>query len=152
MERHPGSVVALVNLAKQGSEAFLKQRQEAERLGLVLSVGLLGSYEEINEDITIYGLNPHMHFRGKRMSFEAKYPDGSTEMLLSVPNYNFNWQRTYHFAEPVKLPKGSQIVIRNAWDNSAENPHNPDPSKAVQWGDQSFNEMFFATYTYHEDF
>lgn len=110
------------------------------------------SYERrTNKDITLYAMNPHMHYRGKRMSFHARLPDGSEQDLLSVPNYNFNWQRTYVLEEPVKLPKGSTLVIRNAWDNSALNPHNPDPTIPVTWGEQSFQEMFFATYQFTVD-
>jgi len=63
-------------------------------------------------------------------------------MLLSVPNYNFNWQRTYVLKEPRKLPAGTQVHVRNAWDNSPYNPHNPDPTKTIRWGEQSFEEMF----------
>jgi hypothetical protein len=106
---------------------------------------------KIRNDVTLYAINPHMHYRGKRMSFEVHRPDGRREMLLSVPNYNFNWQRSYVLAEPVRIPAGSQILVRNAWDNSILNPHNPDPAKEVRWGDQSFEEMFFATLGYVED-
>jgi hypothetical protein len=103
---------------------------------------------KINTDIVLYAMNPHMHFRGKRMSFHAKLPDGTMRDLLSVPDYNFNWQRTYILQEPINLPKGSEIVIKNAWDNSSLNPHNPDPSRKVRWGEQTFEEMFFATYQF----
>lgn len=106
---------------------------------------------KVRKDSTIYAINPHMHFRGKRMSFEAYYADGKKQPLLSVPNYNFNWQRTYFFEEPLKMPAGTTIKVRNAWDNSALNPHNPDPTKEVRWGEQSFEEMFFATIGYVED-
>lgn len=105
----------------------------------------------IKKSVTLYAINPHMHFRGKFMEFEAVYPDGRREMLLSVPNYNFNWQRTYVFKEPRKLPKETQVHIRNAWDNSANNPYNPNPKKEIRWGEQSFDEMFFATLGYIED-
>lgn len=105
----------------------------------------------VKKNITLYAINPHMHFRGKSMNFEAHFPDKSKKMLLSVPNYDFNWQRTYLFKNPVKLPAGSKVFIRNAWDNSKNNPHNPDPSKAIGWGEQSFDEMFFATLGYVED-
>lgn len=105
---------------------------------------------KIKKDWLIYAMNPHMHFRGKRMSFEAHLPDGTTLPLLSVPHYNFNWQRTYTLKEPLKIPAGSRIVIKNAWDNSALNLHNPDPTKEVKWGEQSFDEMFFATISYVE--
>ena len=110
------------------------------------------TYErETKKDILLYAMNPHMHYRGKRMSFHVQLPGGEERDLLSVPNYNFNWQRTYVLEEPLKLPKGSKVIIRNAWDNSAQNPHNPDPSKKVRWGEQSFEEMFFATYQYTEE-
>lgn len=105
----------------------------------------------IRKSVTLYALNPHMHFRGKFMNFEAKFPDGRREILLSVPNYNFNWQRTYLLEDPLKIPAGSEITITNAWDNSDLNPFNPDPKKAVGWGEQSFDEMFFATLGYIED-
>ena len=105
----------------------------------------------IRNDSTIYAINPHMHFRGKFMNFVARHPDGQQQPLLSVPNYNFNWQRTYVFKEPIKLKAGTRIMIRNAWDNSKLNPHNPDPKRSVRWGDQSFEEMFFATIGYIED-
>ena len=105
----------------------------------------------IRKNITLYAINPHMHFRGKLMKFEAEFPDGRRRPLLSVPNYNFNWQRTYILNKPLKLPMGTKVHITNAWDNSALNPHNPDPKKTVKWGDQSFNEMFFATLGFIED-
>jgi hypothetical protein len=104
--------------------------------------------KKIDDNILLYGINPHMHFRGKRMSFTIKKPDGSKQILLSVPNYNFNWQRTYHFETPIAVAAGSELIVENAWDNSALNLYNPDPSKTVGWGDQTFDEMFFATFTF----
>jgi len=103
------------------------------------------------KNATLYAINPHMHFRGKFMNFEAEFPDGRRQPLLSVPNYNFNWQRTYILKNPLELPAGSLVHITNAWDNSNLNPHNPDPKKTVKWGEQSFDEMFFATLGYIED-
>ena len=105
----------------------------------------------IQKNVTLYAINPHMHFRGKFMNFTAEFPDGRREMLLSVPNYNFNWQRTYILKEPLKLPAGTKVRIRNAWDNSSYNPYNPDSTKEIKWGEQSFDEMFFATLGYIED-
>lgn len=103
---------------------------------------------KIPHDIMLYSMNPHMHFRGKWMRFDAHLPSGEVRPLLSVPNYNFNWQRTYRFAEPQRIPKGTKIVVSNAWDNSSANLHNPDPSVSVDWGEQSFDEMFFGTIYY----
>ena len=104
----------------------------------------------IDRDIILYSINPHMHFRGKRMSFTIKKPgvDGSEQVILSVPNYNFNWQRTYQFEKPLRITAGSKLIVDNAWDNSSLNLANPDPSETVSWGDQTFDEMFFATFTY----
>lgn len=100
------------------------------------------------EDIVIYSLSPHMHYRGSRMSFEAIYPDGNREMLLSVPDYDFYWQHSYHLAEPKRLPKGTIVAVNGAFDNSVRNPLNPDPSRPVWWGDQSTDEMFIGTILY----
>ena len=102
----------------------------------------------IDRDILLWSMNPHMHFRGKAMSYEAIYPDGEREILLSVPHYHFNWQRNYTLAEPKRLPKGTEVVVHATWDNSSLNSYNPDPSKKVRWGEQTFNEMFFASYRY----
>lgn len=95
---------------------------------------------------------PHMHYRGKAMKYEAHYPDGKKEVLLSVPNYHFNWQRGYVLEEAKLLPAGTNIVVSGSWDNSALNPNNPDPSKTVHWGQQSWEEMFnaFFSFTYAE--
>jgi len=94
-----------------------------------------------NQDIYITSLTPHMHFRGKSMRIVAAYPDGRKETLLYVPEYNFNWQITYRPVEPIHLPKGSRVEIEAHFDNSRNNPLNPDPEKVVRWGSASENEM-----------
>jgi hypothetical protein len=101
-----------------------------------------------DRDALLYTMNPHMHLRGKWMRYTARYPDGTQELLLNVPNYRFDWQRNYELKEPKRMPKGTEIVVEAAWDNSAMNLANPDPMKSVGWGDQTFNEMFFASYRY----
>ncbi len=93
------------------------------------------------KDIYITGLTPHMHYRGKSMRIVAAYPDGHRETLLSVPEYNFNWQITYRPVQPIHLPKGSRVEIEAHFDNSRNNPLNPDPSQTVRWGSASENEM-----------
>lgn len=95
---------------------------------------------------TLYGVTPHMHLRGKWMKFEALYPNGKREVLCSVPRYDFNWQQTYRLKEPRKLPAGTWIVLTGGYDNSSRNPANPDATKTVHWGDQSFDEMFLGYY------
>jgi hypothetical protein len=95
----------------------------------------------IQEPATLMLMNPHMHLRGKAFEFRAVYPDGRKEVLLSVPKYDFNWQTDYLLADPIALPKGTRIECTAWWDNSANNPFNPDPGKPVRWGDQSWEEM-----------
>jgi peroxiredoxin len=87
---------------------------------------------------------PHMHVRGKSFFYEAIYPDGKKETLLDVPGYDFNWQTAYRLSEPKKLPVGTRIHAIAAYDNSEKNRNNPDPTKMVSWGDQTWNEMMIG--------
>ncbi|MES1262564.1 MAG: thiol-disulfide isomerase [Acidobacteriota bacterium] len=105
----------------------------------------------ITKDIRITSLTPHMHLRGKSMRIEATYPDGRVETLLSVPEYNFNWQITYRTQTPIFIPRGTRIKIIGAYDNSANNPLNPDPSKPVRWGAASEMEMMDGWIEYRDD-
>ncbi|HYP13593.1 MAG TPA: thiol-disulfide isomerase [Bryobacteraceae bacterium] len=91
--------------------------------------------------VKLISLQPHMHLRGKAMEIRARYPSGEVETLLNVPRYSFNWQTTYFLKEPKLLPAGSTIESTATFDNSPNNPHNPDPKKTIQWGDQSWEEM-----------
>ena len=101
-----------------------------------------------DSDVVVYSLLPHAHYRGKASEFRAVYPDGSEEVLLSVPNYDFNWQTTYELAAPKRLPAGTKMVHTTWWDNSARNPANPDPTREVPWGQQSWDEMLFGAVSY----
>lgn len=107
--------------------------------------------QEIERDAYLYSMQPHMHYRGKYMSYSALYPDGSSELLLSVPKYDFNWQFNYELKEPVFLPAGTKLVANGAMDNSARNTGNPDPSKPVHFGLQTKHEMFFGFTTLRYD-
>lgn len=98
----------------------------------------------LEQDAYLYSFLPHMHFRGKYMRFEAHYPDGSVEQLINIANYNYNWQMDYQLKDPKFVPAGTEIVAIGAFDNSAQNPNNPDPSRSVPWGLQSWDEMFFG--------
>lgn len=104
----------------------------------------------LDRDMLLYSLLPHAHFRGKAMEFRAVYEDGKEEVLLSVPNYDFNWQTDYILDEPKLLPAGTKIVHTTAWDNTATNPANPDASRTVPWGQQSWDEMLFGSITLRE--
>ena len=94
---------------------------------------------------------PHMHLRGKDFLFEATYPDGKTEVLLSVPRYDFNWQSVYRAEKPLAMPKGTQLHCVAHFDNSAKNLNNPDPTRAVGWGDQTWEEMMVGWFDYYWD-
>jgi peroxiredoxin len=94
--------------------------------------------------IELLSLFPHMHLRGKSFQYTANYPDGKSEVLLSVPAYDFGWQSVYRLAEPKHLPKGTRIDCLAHFDNSAKNPANPDPTQTVRWGEQTFEEMMIG--------
>lgn len=96
------------------------------------------------EDTLIVSYNPHMHLRGKSAKYTLTYPDGTTEVALDVPRYDFNWQITYTYSEPKRVPKGTTIRYDAAWDNSTNNPANPDPTRDVQWGRPTTDEMMFG--------
>lgn len=100
-------------------------------------------------DARILSLVPHMHWRGKDYFYELIYPDGRKQTLLSVPRWDFNWQNTYMFAEPIKVPKGSRLHAVAHWDNSRNNPYNPDPSKEVRFGLQTWEEMMVGWCVYN---
>jgi hypothetical protein len=101
-------------------------------------------------DVVLYSLMPHAHLRGKASKFAAVYPDGREETLLSVPRYDFNWQTVYSLQEPRRLPAGTRIRFEMVWDNSAQNPANPDPTRTVPWGDQTWDEMNAGWIRYRE--
>jgi hypothetical protein len=103
------------------------------------------------EDIHIVTLMPHMHFRGVEMDFKAIYPDGRVEVLLNVPNYSFSWQTVYYAAKPIPIPKGTKIVVTGYFDNSSKNKYNPDPTRAVRFGDPTYDEMMVGVVEYTVD-
>ena len=126
--------------------------------GCILSVGWkpippFATNHEMKRSVTLpkaaylYGITPHMHFRGKRMRFHAEYPDGRREELLNVANYQYNWQLNYELTEPKLLPAGTKIVVNATFDNSVQNKANPDPSRRVPFGEQSWDEMMVSAIT-----
>ncbi len=98
----------------------------------------------LQQDATLVNLLPHMHFRGKSFEYRATYPNGEKEVLLSVPHYDFNWQLTYDLAREKKLPKGTVIECEAHFDNSPNNRFNPDPTKEVHYGEQTWEEMMIG--------
>ncbi|MBX7164926.1 MAG: redoxin domain-containing protein [Pirellulales bacterium] len=103
---------------------------------------------KFRKDTLVLQLFPHMHYRGKSFRIEAFYPDGAHEVLLDVPKYDFNWQLRYDLAQPKLMPKGTKMVSTAYYDNSADNPRNPDPTETVRFGLQSFEEMMVGYYTF----
>jgi hypothetical protein len=95
----------------------------------------------IDSDLRVLSFTPHMHLRGKSFEFRAVLPDGSREVLLRVPKYDFNWQLTYELAEERVFPKGTKFEATATFDNSENNRFNPDPKASVRFGDQTWDEM-----------
>jgi hypothetical protein len=93
------------------------------------------------KEVEAVAYTAHMHFRGKSMHTEAIYPDGRREVLFDVPKYDFRWQETYFLKQHFILPKGTKLVTTAYFDNSSNNPLNPDPSKTIRWGEPSYEEM-----------
>jgi len=87
---------------------------------------------------------PHMHLRGKAFRYTAIYPDGEKEILLDIPQYDFNWQNAYAFRQPKLMPAGTKLHCEARFDNSEDNLANPDPTQAVRWGDQTWDEMMIG--------
>ncbi len=88
---------------------------------------------------------PHAHYLCKDMKVDAHLPDGTVTPLIWIPDWDFNWQGAYRYANPVKLPKGTRLEMQYVYDNSTANPHNPsDPPREVKYGEQTTNEMAFA--------
>jgi mono/diheme cytochrome c family protein len=95
-------------------------------------------------DTLLLSYMAHMHLRGKDFQYTATYPDGRSETLLSIPRYDFNWQTMYRVDKPLHIPKGTRIHCAAHYDNSSANPANPDPTKEVNWGDQTWEEMMIG--------
>ena len=96
------------------------------------------------QDVTIWGLFPHTHLRGKKWRYELQLPDGTKKTILDVPRYDFNWQTYYMFRDPLQVPKGAKIVSTAWFDNSTANKWNPDAKVDVKWGDQTWEEMQYT--------
>jgi peroxiredoxin len=105
------------------------------------------------KDVTLYQSFPHMHYRGKSMNFVLEFPDGTSRKVLNVPGYNFNWQRFYSYENPISIPAGSKMIVNAVFDNSEQNEFNPDPTKTLYFGQQTFDEMLvgYLSYTVDEE-
>jgi hypothetical protein len=165
------SLVFQVHYTPNGTEAkdrsyvgliFAKQKPTAELVtrpimnaNFVIPPGdpnhLVQSSHTLTDDIHIRSLMPHMHYRGKDFEFRVTFPDGTSKTILSVPRYDFAWQSYYMLKEPFAAPKGSRIDCVAHFDNSEKNKYNPDPTKEVRWGDQTWEEMMIGWMSYTLD-
>ncbi len=103
-----------------------------------------GSYT-LSTDTTMVAVIPHMHLLGREMKVTATLPDGTLEPLVWIKDWNFNWQDQYHLAKPRRFPKGTRLDVEAIYDNSDQNPLNPNsPPKEVTWGEQTADEMFLC--------
>jgi mono/diheme cytochrome c family protein len=102
----------------------------------------------VSQPVKIWGLLPHTHLRGTRWLYTLVKPDSSTEVVLDVPRYDFNWQTYYLFEKPLEIPAGGKLTSMAWYDNSTSNKDNPDPSVEVKWGDQTWEEMQYTGLLY----
>jgi thiol-disulfide isomerase/thioredoxin len=148
------SSIGLV-FAKEPPKAEVKTRAVAQQVFAIPAFAenhKVVSKTTFDKDAILYSMFPHMHLRGKDFQFEVVYPDNKRETLLSVPHYDFGWQSNYILQNPLRLPAGTRIECTAHFDNSAKNPNNPDPSRFVTWGEQTWHEMMigFMDYSYAE--
>jgi len=106
------------------------------------------AYYYFDKPARLHDLLPHAHYRGIASKFELERKDGSRETILSVPNYDFNWQRTYEFVESRKIEPGTRLIHTTWYDNSAANRGNPNPERVVTWGLQSWDEMLYGAFSF----
>jgi len=140
---------------------LLYAKQPPERV--LMSFGVLNHYFKIppgadnhevkgcytfGRDVELLTYLPHMHLRGKDMKYEVIYPDGRRETLLYVPRYDFNWQTMYRLEKPVRIPKGTKMIVTAHFDNSEKNKLNPDPTKTVRFGDPTYDEMMVGYFDF----
>ncbi|MGQ0635392.1 MAG: redoxin domain-containing protein [Planctomycetaceae bacterium] len=137
-----------IHFVKQPSQKIIAPLMIIDR-SLYIPAGacdhqMSGSYT-LPADVTMIGVTPHMHLLGRQMKVAARLPDGTSEPLIWIKDWNFNWQDQYLLAQPIKLPKGTQLEVEAVYDNSAANPLNPNsPPKEVTWGEQTTDEMFIC--------
>jgi peroxiredoxin/mono/diheme cytochrome c family protein len=100
---------------------------------------------QTNQDITLYQITPHMHLLGRRIRATVTFPDGERRELIAINDWDYNWQETYYFKDPIKVPKGSKFEVEAFYDNSEKNPLNPNsPPRPVRLGEETTDEMCFV--------
>jgi peroxiredoxin len=155
VERKDRSSVGLI-FAKQPPKYEVKTRGITQQMFLIppgAKSHQVKSKTTFDRDVLLMSYLPHMHLRGKDFKYEITYPDGKKEIGMSVPRYEFNWQNNYRLEEPLRLPAGTRIDCTAHFDNSKDNPNNPDPKSWVRWGDQTWEEMMigFVDYAFERE-
>jgi hypothetical protein len=150
VEQDDRSSIGLI-FAKEPPKWEVRTRAVAQQL-LLIPPGN-SNYEatsttKFTKDAELVSFFPHMHLRGKDFRYTVVYPDGKKEVLLSVPKYDFDWQSNYTLKERLKLPAGTRLDCVAHFDNSSDNPNNPDPEKWVAWGEQTWEEMMIGFVDY----
>ena len=150
VEQKDRSSVGLI-FAKQPPQHEVRTRAITQRR-LSIPAGE-GNYEAqsattFTEDARLLSLMPHMHLRGKDFEYRVVFPDGKSDILLRVPRYDFGWQSNYRLSKPLDLPAGTRIECTAHFDNSTDNPNNPDATKLVRWGEQTWEEMMIGFVDY----
>jgi hypothetical protein len=138
--------IGIVFAKKPPAEQIVAMQAAAHRLAIPAGDAnyRATAVANIEEPSYLVGLRAHMHMRGKAFTFLAIYPSGATETLLEIPRYDFNWQPYYYLETPKYLPRGTRIEAIATFDNSANNPANPNPAAIVLWGPQSWDEMMIG--------
>lgn len=103
----------------------------------------------VPSDVKLLAFMPHMHLRGKAVRYDLVLPNGERQSLLDIPRYDFNWQLEYRLADPLEVPQGSNLEVYAWYDNSKNNPANPDPTTTVRWGPQTEDEMLIGYVEYY---
>ena len=130
-DRPPTRTPSILRLGSQGIDIPPGDRQYAVEDRYTLPV-----------DATLLALQPHAHYRAKDVTGTATLPDGTTRTLIHIGNWDFRWQHVYRYTEPIRLPKGTTVAMKYVYDNSPENPRNPQvPTARVRWGQRSHDEM-----------
>ena len=131
---------------------FIKRSTVIGDFGLRIPAGAARheetSYQTFPADAYIYTLYPHSHYRGYSVELKAVTPDGKETLLLSLPKYDFNWQRDYDPETPILVKKGTKLVAKWIYDNSTNNRANPDPNRDITWGEQTHEEMMYFRVNY----
>ena len=139
-----------VHIIRNGSGQHIIENQEVGNVANLPPIPpgaadwKITAIQPFTQDVTLNTMQPHMHLRGKDMTYIAKYPDGREEILLSVPKYDFNWQNTYIPNKPIKLPAGTVLETVGHYDNSVRNRVNPTPNRPALWSEQTWDEMYNA--------